>query len=117
MARYVDADALIVYFDVLAKKSEMLELFERANFFNSFLNIIEDNIEVDVAPRADVTMEILDEIEIMSKNCLEIDIKVLSLYDKHQELYRKAFSSAAAFLMLGTIVKELRKKYESEGTE
>jgi DNA-binding transcriptional regulator YbjK len=54
MARYIDADALSIYFDALIKHAEMEGLYNMAHVYERCLRIVKDAPTADVAPRAEV---------------------------------------------------------------
>lgn len=56
MSRYIDADAL-------RKTLNEQDMLETYNDFVNVNNAINDTPEVDVVPKADITKELLDEIE------------------------------------------------------
>ena len=53
MARYIDADALSIYFDALIKHAEMEGLYNMAHVYERCLQIVNDAPTADVAPRAE----------------------------------------------------------------
>jgi hypothetical protein len=53
MARYIDADALSIYFDALIKHAEMERLYNMAHVYERCLHIVKDAPTADVAPRAE----------------------------------------------------------------
>lgn len=61
MARYIDADALSIYFDALIKHAEMEGLYNMAHVYERCLQIVKDAPTADVAPRAELAREILQE--------------------------------------------------------
>ena len=63
MARYIDADALYIYFDARIKHAEMEGLYNTANVYERCLRIVKDAPTADVAPRAEVAREIFAEIK------------------------------------------------------
>ena len=63
MARYIDADALYIYFDARIKHAEMEGLYNTANVYERCLRIVKDAPTADVAPRAEVAREIFWEID------------------------------------------------------
>ena len=53
MARYIDADALSIYFDALIKHAETEGLYNMAHVYERCLRIVKDAPTADVAPRAE----------------------------------------------------------------
>jgi hypothetical protein len=53
MARYIDADAMSIYFDALIKHAEAERLYNMAHVYERCLHIVKDAPTADVAPRAE----------------------------------------------------------------
>lgn len=69
MARYVDADAMSIYFDALIKHAETEGLYNMAHVYERCLRIVKDAPTADVAPMAEVAREIFEKIRnILNKH-------------------------------------------------
>lgn len=73
MARYIDADALYIYFDACIKHAEMEGLYNIANVYERCLRIVKNAPTADVAPMAEVAREIFEEIQKMLDRCWLMD--------------------------------------------
>ena len=90
--RYIDADALSIYFDALIKHAEMEGLYNMAHVYERCLRIVKDAPTADVAPRAEVAREILADIRdkggfndpFVEYICLSYD-ELISLEKKYTE--------------------------------
>ena len=117
MAQYIDADALSVYFDALAKQAETEGLYNMAHIHKRCLKIIEDSPTANVAPRADVAREIFAEIEQEILSAIDNNLQIMAEQDSANEIWRMCVAKKNTLCGIYDFIAELKKKYESEGAE
>ena len=99
MARYIDADAMSLYFDALIKHAEMEGLYNMSHVYERCLRIVKDAPTADVAPRTELAREIFGEIEILKNSCVKTELFKGSWFEM------RAFEDG---------LSELKKKYTGE---